>query len=50
MKEYGFFRKLFSSRILPSWTILLFDLIIVVISVVLAYIIRFGLASAATMG
>ena len=50
MKENAFFRKIFSSRILPSWTILLFDLIIVVISVVLAYIIRFGLSSAVTMG
>ena len=50
MKENSFFRKIFSSRILPSWTILLFDLMVVVISVVLAYIIRFGLSSAVTMG
>ncbi len=49
MKESSFFKKIFSSRILPSWTILLFDLGIVVLSIVLAYIIRFSLTDAATM-
>ncbi len=49
MKESSLFKKIFSSRILPSWTILLFDLGIVVLSIVLAYIIRFSLTDAATM-
>ena len=49
MKESSFFKKIFSSRILPSWTILMFDLIVVVFSIVMAYIIRFSLTDAATM-
>ena len=35
----SFFRQLFSSKILPSWTILLFDAIIVAVSVLLAVFI-----------
>ena len=36
-----FFRRLFSSKILPTWTIFLFDACIVAVSVVFAYFIRF---------
>ena len=41
MKDIPFIKRIFSSRILPSWTILLFDIIIVIVSMVLAYAIRF---------
>ncbi len=50
MKEDSFFRRIFSSRILPSWTILLFDASVVVISIILAYAIRFKLDSVMGMG
>ena len=46
----SFFRQLFSSKILPSWTILLFDAIIVAVSVLFAYLIRFPLAEVARSG
>jgi FlaA1/EpsC-like NDP-sugar epimerase len=36
-----FLRRIFSSKILPTWTIFLFDACIVAASVVFAYIIRF---------
>ena len=39
----SFFRQIFSSKILPSWTILLFDAIVVAVSVLFAYLIRFPL-------
>ena len=39
MKDSSFFRRIFSSRILPSWTILLFDILIVVLGIILAYVI-----------
>ena len=41
MKETSFFKRLFSSRVLPSWTILLFDILVVVLSVFVAYLTRF---------
>ena len=44
----SFFRQLFSSKILPSWTILLFDAIVVAVSVLFAYLIRFPIVE--TMG
>ncbi len=44
----SFFRQLFSSKILPSWTILLFDAIVVAVSVLFAYLIRFPVVE--TMG
>ena len=50
MKEGSFFRRIFSSRILPSWTILMFDSCIIIVSLLLAYIIRFSLVSAMKMG
>ena len=50
MKEPSFFRRIFSSRILPSWTILLFDLCVIVISILLAYAIRFSFKDALLMG
>ena len=39
----SFFRQIFSSKILPSWTILLFDAIVVAVSVLFAYLLRFPL-------
>ena len=44
MKESSFLKRLFSSRVLPSWTILLFDIIVIVFSVFVAYLTRFLLA------
>ena len=43
MRDLPFFKRIFSSRILPSWTILLFDIVIVVLSLLIAYAIRFSL-------
>ena len=42
MKDIPFIKRIFSSRILPSWTILLFDIIVIVVSLVLAYAVRFS--------
>ena len=50
MKESSFFRRIFSSRILPSWTILLFDSCVIVFSMILAYAIRFTVDDAMAMG
>jgi len=50
MKESSFFRRIFSSRILPSWTILLFDACVIVFSMILAYAIRFTVDDAMAMG
>jgi len=50
MKESSFFRRIFSSRILPSWTILLFDACVIVFSMILAYAIRFTFDDAMAMG
>ena len=46
----SFFRQLFSSKILPSWTILLFDAIVVAVSVLFAYLIRFPILEAMGSG
>ena len=45
-----FFRRLFSSKILPSWTIFLLDAIIVAVSVVFAYFVRFPISEVVKMG
>ena len=45
-----FFRRIFSSKILPSWTIFLFDACIVAVSVVFAYFVRFPVTSVISMG
>ena len=45
-----FFRRIFSSKILPSWTIFLFDAIIVASSVVFAYFVRFPISELIKMG
>ena len=45
-----FFRRIFSSKILPSWTIFLFDACIVALSVVFAYFVRFPFAEVVKMG
>ena len=37
-------KRIFSSRVLPSWTILLFDIVVIVFSVFVAYLTRFLLA------
>ena len=44
MKETSFLKRIFSSRVLPSWTILLFDIVVIVFSVFVAYLTRFLLA------
>ena len=41
MKDTSFFKRIFSSRVLPSWTILLFDILVVVFAVFVAYLTRF---------
>lgn len=38
----SFFKKVLSARFLPYWTILLFDLLMVLMSFVLAYVLRYG--------
>ncbi len=40
----GFLRKIFSSRVLPSWTILLIDICIVLFSVMIGFLLRFSAA------
>ena len=50
MRDLPFFKRIFSSRILPSWTILLFDIVIVVLSLLIAYAIRFSLGELVGMG
>ena len=44
-----FFQKLFSARVLPSWTILLFDSILLVVSVLIAFALRYSLGHMSTM-
>ena len=41
MKDTSFWKRIFSSRVLPSWTILLFDILVIVFSVFVAYLTRF---------
>ena len=49
MKDTSFFKRIFSSRVLPSWTILLFDILIIVFSVFIAYLTRFLFADVRLM-
>ena len=49
MKDTCFFKRIFSSRVLPSWAILLFDILIVVFSVFVAYLTRFLFADVKLM-
>ena len=44
MADSKFLRRIFSSRVLPSWTILLLDLLIVALSVLVAYLLRFDVS------
>lgn len=41
MKETSFLKRVFSSKVLPSWTILLFDIVIVVFSVFCGFLARY---------
>lgn len=43
------FQRLFSLRVLPSWTILLFDTILVALSVLIAFALRFSIGDLAAM-
>ncbi len=45
-----FFQRLFSLRVLPSWTILLFDTILVILSVLVAFALRYSLGQMSAMG
>ena len=45
-----FFRRIFSSKILPSWTIFLLDTLIVAVSVIFAYFVRFPISEVVKMG
>ena len=45
----SFFRRIFSSKILPSWIIFLFDAFIVALSVAFAYFVRFPIAEVVKM-
>ena len=49
MKDTNFFKRIFSSRVLPSWTILLFDILIIVFSVFAAFLMRFLFADVPLM-
>ena len=42
-------KRIFSSRVLPSWTILLFDIVVVVFSVFAAFLVRFLFADVKLM-
>ncbi len=44
MADSKFLRRIFSSRVLPSWTILVLDLLIVALSVLIAYLLRFDVS------
>ena len=44
MSEHSFLRRIFSSKVLPSWVILLLDILIVAFSVFVAYMLRFDIA------
>ena len=46
----SFFRRIFSSKILPSWIIFLFDAFIVALSVAFAYFVRFPISEVVKMG
>ena len=49
MKDTSFWKRIFSSRVLPSWTILLFDVLVIVFSVFVAYLTRFLFADVTLM-
>ena len=49
MKDTSFWKRIFSSRVLPSWTILLFDVLVIVLSVFVAYLTRFLFADVTLM-
>ena len=44
------FQRLFSLRVLPSWTIMLFDTILVILSVLIAFALRYSLGTLSDMG
>ena len=46
----SFFRRIFSFKILPSWTIFLFDAFVVAASVIFAYFVRFPISEVLGMG
>ena len=41
MKDESFLKRVFSSKVLPSWTILLFDLVVIVFAVFCGYLTRY---------
>ena len=46
----NFLRRIFQSKVLPSWVILLFDTVITLVSVVLSFLLRFSASEMLTMG
>ena len=46
----NFLRKIFSSKVLPSWVILIFDIGITVVSVLIAFMLRFSFPEIDTFG
>ena len=44
MSDHKFLRRIFSAKVLPSWTILLLDIAIVAVSVFIGYLLRFDFA------
>ena len=50
MIETPFIKRIFSTRILPSWTILLFDTLVVVFSIFVAYLTRYLFSNVTLMG
>ena len=49
-ESLNFLRRIFQSRVLPSWVILLFDTVITLVSVVLSFLLRFSASEMLTMG
>lgn len=41
--KFNFFRRYLSTKVLPIWMILFFDVIIVIVSVLLAYLLRYNM-------
>ena len=50
MIETPLIKRIFSTRILPSWTILLFDTLVVVFSIFVAYLTRYLFSNVTLMG
>lgn len=48
-ESLNFLRRIFQSRVLPSWVILLFDTVITLVSVVLSFLLRFSASEMLTM-